>query len=149
MRRGLAVLLVIAFMLSAGGCGQSGSAAKTSPGRLQIVCTIFPIYDWVKEILGERADEVEVTLLMKNGADLHSYQPTLWDMKKIAEADLFLYVGGESDFWVEDVLSNLEGSKGHALNLVDILGYRVMEETHLEGMQKRPGEGTRTWRSRV
>ena len=139
MRRGLAVLLLIAFMLSAGGCGQSGSAAKTSPGRLQIVCTIFPIYDWVKEILGERADEVEVTLLMKNGADLHSYQPTLWDMKKIAEADLFLYVGGESDFWVEDVLSNLEG-KGHALNLVEILGYRVMEEMHLEGMQKRPGE---------
>ena len=76
MRKGLAVLLIIVFMLSAGGCGQPGAAAETSPERLQIVCTIFPIYDWVKEILGERADEVEVTLLMKNGADLHSYQPT-------------------------------------------------------------------------
>lgn len=141
MRKGLAVFLIFVFMISSVGCGRQETEAEASDGRLRIVCTVFPVYDWVKEILGGRAEETELTLLMKNGADLHSYQPTVWDMKKIAEADLFLYVGGESDFWVEDALAGMEHPGRRVMNLMDILGYRVLEEEHLEGMQTRPGAG--------
>ena len=76
------------------GCAVGESGAEQEEDRLKIVCTIFPAYDWVKQILGDEADGAELTLLMKNGTDMHSYQPTVWDMTKIAKADLFIYVGG-------------------------------------------------------
>ena len=65
---------------------------------------VFPEYDWVKEILGDRADNAEITMLLDNGVDLHSYQPTADDIVKISDCDLFIYVGGESDGWVDDAL---------------------------------------------
>ena len=64
----------------------------------------FPEYDWVREILGDKADHAEVSMLLDNGVDLHSYQPTADDIIKISDCDLFVYVGGESDGWVEDAL---------------------------------------------
>lgn len=131
----IAIWLVL-LIIGSFGCGQQRSVGREASEKLQIVCTIFPAYDWVKEILGERMEEVELTLLMKNGADLHSYQPTVWDMKKIAEADLFVYVGGESDFWVDAVLENGKNPKQKTLNLMEILGDAVREEAHVEGMQE-------------
>ena len=73
---------------------------------MSIVCTIFPQYDWVKQVLGDEINNVDITLLLDNGVDLHSYQPTAEDIVKISEADLFIYVGGESDEWVDDVLTS-------------------------------------------
>lgn len=119
------------------GCGRP--AEDPAGERLKIVCTIFPEYDWVKQILGDTAEEAELTLLMKNGTDLHSYQPTIWDMQKIAEADLFIHVGGESDFWVEDALANTENPHRKVLNLMEILEDSVKEEAHMEGMQTERG----------
>ncbi len=58
----------------------------------------------MREILGDKADHAEVTMLLDNGVDLHSYQPTADDIIKISDCDLFIYVGGESDGWVEDAL---------------------------------------------
>ena len=72
--------------------------------KLSIVTTIFPEYDWVREILGDKADNAEVTMLLDNGVDLHSYQPTADDIVKISDCDLFIYAGGESDGWVDDAL---------------------------------------------
>ena len=72
----IAIWLVL-LIIGSFGCGQQRSVGREASEKLQIVCTIFPAYDWVKEILGERMEEVELTLLMKNGADLHSYQPTV------------------------------------------------------------------------
>lgn len=115
--------------------GGSNTADDTSGDRLQVVCTIFPEYDWTKEILGELADEVDLTLLLKNGSDLHSYQPTVWDMVKISDADLFIYVGGESDFWVADALANGKNPDQKVLNLMEILENERKEEEHVEGMQ--------------
>lgn len=122
------------------GCGrQSETLPAASDGRLKIVCTIFPEYDWVKQILGEQTEDTELTLLLKNGSDLHSYQPTVWDMVNISEADLFIYVGGESDFWVEDALANAKNPDIKTLNLMEILKEHVKEEEHVEGMQEARG----------
>lgn len=144
-KRLLALSLTLCLVFSAAGCGTWSKEAQEPEAQMKIVCTIFPEYDWVRQILGERAEETELTLLMKNGADLHSYQPTVWDLKKIAEADLFIYVGGESDFWVEAALDNTKKPGRIALNLMELLGDAVREEEHLEGMQT-PGEEEHTHR---
>lgn len=130
------VILVVLSIIGSFGCAQQRSMERDESEKLQIVCTIFPEYDWVKEILGEQTEDVELTLLMKNGADLHSYQPTVWDIKKITESDLFVYVGGESDFWVNAVLENGKNPRQKTLNLMEILGDAVREETHAEGVQE-------------
>jgi zinc transport system substrate-binding protein len=62
--------------------------------------------DWVREILGDAAGNTELTMVIDNGVDLHSYQPTADDIVKISNCDMFIYVGGESDRWVEDALKN-------------------------------------------
>ena len=85
---------------------ETSAALKTAASKpLSIVCTIFPEYDWVREIMGSHAENAEITYLLDNGVDLHSFQPTASDMIKIAECDLFIYVGGESDEWVENALA--------------------------------------------
>lgn len=105
-------------------------AAKKS-----IVCTTFPEYDWVMNILGEKSANFNVTLLQNNGTDLHSYQPSIKDIAKISKADLFVYVGGESDEWVEKVLSNAKNKNQIAVNMLESLGDKVKEEEIVEGMQ--------------
>ncbi len=110
-------------------------AAFAEAEPLRIVTTIFPEYDWVRNILGDRAEEAEVTWLMQSGVDLHSFNPSVEDIVTIADCDLFLYVGGESDFWVEDVLSQAENENRRDVNLMDVLADRVREEETVEGMQ--------------
>ena len=118
------------------GNGTTGDAVKSeSDGELKIVTTIFPEYDWVKTILGDKAENSELTLLLDNGVDLHSYQPTAEDIVKIKECDMFVYVGGESDEWVEDVLEASENKDMVVINLLDVLGDSVKEEEIVEGME--------------
>lgn len=122
-----AVLLAVILAVLLTGC--SGQP-QTEDGRIKIVCTIFPQYDWTRQVLGELEDEAEVTLLMKNGSDLHSYQPTVWDMVAISEADLFFYIGGTSDFWVQDALANVKNPDQIALDLMEVLEGALKEEEH-------------------
>ena len=83
----------------------------------------------------EKAAEAEVTMLLDNGVDLHSYQPTADDMVKISECDMFVYVGGESDEWVEDVLESMPNKDMEVINLLDVLGDTVRAEEIVEGME--------------
>ena len=122
-----AVLLAVILAVLLTGC--SGQP-QTEDERIKIVCTIFPQYDWTRQVLGELEDEAEVTLLMKNGSDLHSYQPTVWDMVAISEADLFFYIGGTSDFWVQDALANVKNPDQIALDLMEVLEGALKEEEH-------------------
>lgn len=103
--------------------------------KIKVVTTIFPEYDWVKEVLGDEAANAEITMLLDNGVDLHSYQPTADDVIKIASSDLFIYVGGESDGWVEDALSNSTNPDMQVINLLDVLGDSVKAEEIVEGME--------------
>ena len=135
----LLVLLMAASMLA--GCGKQDDDDTTdTTDKLNIVTTIFPEYDWVKEILGDKADNAEITMLLDNGVDLHSYQPTADDIVKISDCDLFIYVGGESDEWVEDALKNATNKDMKVINLLDVLGDKVKNEEVVEGMQEEEHE---------
>lgn len=126
-------LLVAAGMFT--GCG--ASEKPTAQGdKLKIVTTIFPEYDWTREILGDQSERAEVTMLLDNGVELHSYQPTADDLIKIAECDLFIYVGGESDGWVESALASTSNPDRAVINLIDTLGDSVKLEEVVEGMQE-------------
>lgn len=126
-------LLVAAGMFT--GCG--ASEKPTAQGdKLKIVTTIFPEYDWTREILGDQSERAEVTMLLDNGVDLHSYQPTADDLIKIAECDLFIYVGGESDGWIESALASTSNPDRAVINLIDTLGDSVKLEEVVEGMQE-------------
>lgn len=102
--------------------------------RISIVTTIFPEYDWVSRIIGD-TDSAEINLLLDKGVDLHSYQPTAEDIVKVSSCDLFIYVGGESDEWVEDALSEAANKEMKVINLLKVLGERVKEEELVEGME--------------
>lgn len=135
------LLILIGVFASIGvlsGCQKAESRktdGDTKEEKISIVCTIFPEYDWVKEIVGRENTDVEITLLLDNGTDLHSYQPTAEDIVKIADADMFIYVGGESDGWVEDCLKEATNPDMVVINLLDVLGDSIKEEEIVEGMQ--------------
>lgn len=117
------------------GVSAAGDTSKADGEPLQIVTTIFPEYDWVKNVLGGNPANAEVTLLLDNGVDLHSYQPTAEDILKISTCDLFVYVGGESDEWVEDALKEAVNPDMQVINLLEVLGDSVRVEEIVEGMQ--------------
>ena len=129
-------MLVAVFAVCAlSGCGTSKSGEDTKDKKIKIVTTIFPEYDWVMQILGDKANKADVTMLLDKGVDLHSYQPSTADIAKISEADVFIYVGGESDEWVEDVLKEAKNKKLKVINLMDVMGDKAKEEEVKEGMQ--------------
>ena len=102
------------------GCGKQD--AREGEDTLKIVSTVFPSYDWVREILGKEAKKADLSLLVKNGVDLHSYQPSVEDLVMISECDLFIYVGGTSDGWVEDALHASQNPDQIAVDLLQVLG---------------------------
>ena len=131
----LGAAILMACCLSA--CGSVNDTAAVSGGdKLQIVTTIFPEYDWVMNVLGDNPAKAEVTMLLDNGVDLHSYQPTADDILKISTCDMFIYVGGESDEWVEDALKEATNKDMAVINLLEVLGDSVKEEEMVEGMQE-------------
>ncbi len=143
---GLLMILVAAAFAACGSsnkstdssAGSTAGSTVTESGKLRVVATVFPEYDWIRQILGENPAGVELTLLLDNGADLHSYQPTAEDITRISTCDLFVYVGGESDEWVDDALKEATNKNMEVVNLLEVLGESAKEEEVVEGMQKEP-----------
>ena len=134
MKKLISVMLILALALGTlTGC--AAALAKEAAPKLRIVTTIFPIYDWAMNILGERAANAELTMLLDKGVDLHSYQPTADDVIRISACDLFIYVGGESDEWVEDALREATNKNMRVISLMDVLDDAVKEEEVVEGME--------------
>ena len=128
MKKIIVLLLGALMVLSVlSGCDKKND----NDNKLKVVTTTFPIYDWVKEILKD--EDVDVSLLQDNGVDLHSYEPTVDDIAKINNADVFMYVGGESDEWVESVLESNKNVR--VVNLLEVLGDSVKLEEELEGVE--------------
>ena len=141
MKKIITLMLVAVLAVCAlSGCGTSKSGEDTKDKKIKVVTTIFPEYDWVMQILGDKADKADVTMLLDKGVDLHSYQPSTADIAKISEADVFIYVGGESDEWVEDVLKEAKNKKLKVINLMDVMGDKAKEEEVKEGMQEEEEE---------
>ena len=142
MKRITAALLALALVAGASyGCQANGANGVDSaqPGKtgkkISVVCTIFPQYDWTRQILGDKAGGVDATLLLDNKIDLHNYQPAVDDMMKISECDLFIYVGGESDWWVDAALAQAANKDMTVINLLETLGDAAKEEEIIEGME--------------
>ena len=128
MKRILTLFLTLALILSLAACAAPGE--KADDGKIQIVATLFPYYDFARAIVGDRAD---VTLLLSPGREAHSFEPTPLDAVTISEADVFLYNGGEGEYWVEEMLDAAGehiAVKARMMDYVDALG-----EEFSEGMQ--------------
>jgi len=131
-------LLISVILLGMSLCSCSGFEKNE---RYTIVTTVFSEYDWVMNILGDRAESYDVRLLTGNGVDLHSYQPTAADLTLISDCDMFIYVGGESDGWVEHALSSSRNPDQIAISLMEVMGDRLFEEEVTEGMEAEEEEG--------
>lgn len=132
MRKFISVILAAVLALCAlGGC--SGGKDPNQGGKLKILTTIAPQYDWLKNIT-KGAKNVSVDMLLSNGIDLHSFQPSTDDIYQITSCDVFIYTGGESDSWVNNALKN--NKKVLAINLLDLLGDKAKQEEAVEGMQE-------------
>lgn len=165
LRKAAVLFVSLIMLMSLAACGSNSADGPTSvtyagklggksgdqsagDGKLQVVTTIFPEYDWVREIAGlgansvdkSAADGIELTMLLDNGVDIHSFQPTAADIAKISTCDMFIYVGGESDFWVDDALKESINKNMVVIDLLDVLGDSVKEEEVVEGMQEEEEE---------
>lgn len=129
------VLCVVMTAISYSGCG-----GVQKDDKIKIIATVFPVYDWVREVIGNNTEDLEASLLLDKGVDMHSFQPTAEDMVKIADCDVFVYVGGESDRWIEDALTEAVNKDMVAINLMEVLGDKVKSESTVEGMEKTSDE---------
>ena len=136
MKKIVSGVIALVMLFTFVSVGASVAEAK----KLSVVTTIFPIYDWVREVVGDH-DDVEITMLLDNGVDLHSYQPTAQDIMKIATCDVFVYVGGESDEWVEDALAEAVNPDMVVVNLVESMGDDIKMEEIVEGMEAEEESG--------
>ena len=127
MKKILIIILVTALIFT--GCSNE---TKTNE-KLNIVTTIYPTYDWVKQIVGD-SKNYEITLLGDNGIDLHSYQATSEDLVEISNADILIYVGGPNDNWINDAIKNATNKDLVAINLIEKLGTKALQEESIEGM---------------
>lgn len=139
----------LAGVLLAGCAGSSSSGPSAAPSgssqpqqdeNLQVVTTIFPIYDWARQVIGD-VPGVELVWLQDTGVDMHSYQPSAEDMLKLSSCDVFLYVGGTSDSWVDGALKEAVNPDMKVLSLLEILGDNARLEELTEGMQAEDHEG--------
>ena len=125
--------LVLGLTLLLAGCAAPAEEPEAEDGRLRIVATVFPAYDFARQAAGDLA---EVTLLLPPGMESHSYEPTPADILAVQECDLFLCLGGESDAWVDTILSAVE-PQGQILRMTECVD--LLEEETVEGMAEEPG----------
>jgi zinc transport system substrate-binding protein len=125
------MLASLAAVLPAGGRKDTGR----TEGKINVGATIFPPYDFVREIAGDR---VNLTMLLPPGSESHSFEPTPQDIIKVQHCDVFIYVGGESDAWVERILSSMDTGRMEIVTLMDCV--EVVEEEIVEGMEEEEEE---------
>ncbi|MCH5159452.1 MAG: zinc ABC transporter substrate-binding protein [Clostridiales bacterium] len=135
MKKLLAILVIICCICSLVGALSACQGSDWENGNLKVVTTIFPEYDWTMSILGEHATDVNIKNLLNSGVDMHSYQSSPADMVYIATCDLLVYVGGESDGWIEDALKQATNKDMVVIKLLDVIKDSVLDEEHKDGMQ--------------
>ena len=107
----------------------------SSAEKIEIICTSYAAYDWIQNIIAGHSDRFEVRYLLDQGVDLHSYQPGVDDIAAINDCDLLVYVGGESDEWVGEIIGKDGEDASHTFSMMEALGDYVYEEETVEGME--------------
>lgn len=131
-------LLIVAFSFAA--CSNEKVKNETEDAeKISVICSVFPIYDWLSEMTAS-CENIELTLLLSNGVDLHNYQPSAEDIVKVSNCDMFIYVGGESDSWSENLFEAANNENMTKISLLSLLGENAKEEEHKEGMQENEDE---------
>lgn len=120
------ILALCLVLLCLTGCQQ-----EQKKDALSVVAVIFPEYDWARQIIGPDSD-IQLHLLVDDGVDPHSFQPTVADIVTVSECDLLIYGGGESDAWLEDAL---KGTEKRTVALLPLLGEKAHQEEIVAGMQ--------------
>ena len=133
MKKFLPIILSVLLLLALCACAAPREAADD--GKLRVVTTIVPVYDWTKNLLGDNADAISLRLLLDEGVDMHSFQPAVSDLAALRDCELLIYVGGESDEWIDEALEAQGTDAPRALKLIDALGERALTEELVEGMQ--------------
>lgn len=129
------ILMAAAVSVFFCGCGTEQQAQQGEENdKIKIVCASFPEYDWTRQIVGEENDNIQLTLIVDNGMDIHNYQPSVEDMVEIDDCDLLIYNGGTSEQWIEDAVADNE-KKPQMISMMDFLGSDVVEEEIVEGME--------------
>ena len=126
MKKFFAILIALSLALSLAACGE---APEADNGGISVVATTFAPYDFARQLVGDMGT---VSMLLPPGSESHSYEPTPKDILEIQNADVFIYVGGESDAWVTDVLESV-GEGVRAVTLMDCV--ELLEEETVEGME--------------
>ncbi len=132
MKRFLSLLLAAVLVCSLAGCG--GAPAQQDEARLRVVATAFPFYDWVRNVVGD-VPGVELTWLMDTGVDPHSFQPSVDDLLKVTNSDVFVFVGGESDLWTADAVTQMANPNACAVPLLMVIGLAAVEEEDVPGAE--------------
>lgn len=132
MKRFIKLLFILVIFIGLSGCD-----TKEDNKKLKIVSTSFPGYDFTRAIIKD-VSNIEVKMLLKPGSELHDFEPTPKDIKDIKNSDIFIYVGGDSDEWIEDILSEINQKKTKLIKLMDLI--ETKEEEIVEGMEKEDDE---------
>ena len=130
MKRTIILLLILCLTMSC----MTGCAQEQKSDGIRVVAVIFPEYDWARQIIGNETG-VQLHLLVDDGVDPHSFQPTVADMVTVSECDLLIYGGGESDAWLEDVLKKPSNKNMRTVALLPLLGEKAYAEEIVAGMQ--------------
>lgn len=133
MKKYLFLFISVVFSaVSLTGCGKNAKVSADD-GKIAIVCTTFPQYDWVSNLIQGNEESFSLTLLMDKGSDLHNFQPSALDIARVSDCDLFIYVGGESDLWVRDALKEAVNTDMRVINMMEVISDRLVMEEHAAG----------------
>ncbi len=124
MKRFICIMLMLCLVLGTGGCSLS---SEEDNGKLNIIATIFPQYDFARQIAGDKAN---VSMLITPGTESHSFEPTTSDMLDISKCDIFIYTGGESDSWIDDLLKNIDNPDMKIISLLDCIDIEQTDHNH-------------------
>ena len=133
MKKIVSLVLILVLSLSLFACGKT-AYTPDAEGKISVVATVFPVYDWLRNVIGD-VEGISLKLLLDSGVDLHNFQASAEDISLVASADLFVYIGGASDHWVPDALKQAEDGQV-AVNLMEELGDAVKEEEVVGSMEE-------------
>ena len=136
MKKILSIVVIVCCVFSLVTVLSACEGDSWDNGNLKVVTTIFPEYDWTLNLLGEHAEGVNVKNLLNSGVDMHSYQGNFRDTRYITTCDLLIYVGGESDDWVEDALKQAQNKDMIVIKLLDVIEDALDEAEGIEGEEE-------------